>query len=260
MSSFFKRVAELIVGQNKWTYPELHMSYKVPFDYTNVPTISEISIYNLSAASIAELEVGQQIVFNAGYEGDIGTVLSGVVKEVFTEKEGSDIKTTIRAINVTNQYLDTNLNTTYAEGTAANFIILDILKYLGLSPNLLQLKEDIIYPNGLSVSGKVIDILTEVVEDCGSTVIIRNSSIEIMIDTEGIETGYLLSSETGLLNINKIDKSTNFAQYKVEMLLNHAVQARSLLQIDSVSLEGIVMALQGSHEDWKTTVEVYPVG
>ena len=72
------------------------------------------------------------------------------------------------------------------------------------------------------------------------------------------------------MNVNKIDKinlgsfeidkeSTN-PQFEIEMLLNHNISTKSLLQVESENLKGIVMVLKGKHQNWITSVEVVSVG
>lgn len=260
MSDFYQRKAELIIENNKWLHPEITMNFNIEFDAEDDPNVSKISIFNLSEPSISSIKKGDICIFNAGYKDDIGGICNGVIFDVFTTKQNNDTKTDIRVIDVTGQYLNKTISKTYLPNANAQFILTDLFAQIGITPNRIELLENKIYFSGFTAYGKVQDSIRRIVKDCGSELTTNNSTIDIAPPQIGVETGYLLTPKTGLLNVTKIDNPNSQAQYKITMLLNHNVHVKSLLQVQSKFLDGIVMVVSGKHNDWKTTAEVVTVG
>lgn len=258
-NEFYNRKSELIIENRKWTYPELEMTFKIEFDSEPEPNISKVGIYNLNDDSIKFINKGQQIIFNAGYGDDIGTLLSGIIYQVYTIKKGVDSITYISCIDVQIQYLSRYLSKTYNAPANANFVLEDVFSTIGINPNKVELQENVIYKNGFTASGKALDNIKRIVNDCKSQLIIQNTSISIIKASTGNVTGFLLTPETGLISIDKINK-TNGAQYEIDMILNHAISTKSFLEVQSKTFNGIVMVIEGEHNDFKTTVEVVTVG
>lgn len=256
MSDFLYREAQLIVGGDQYNFPEFYMDYEVKFDYDPVPNESIINVYNLSKNSRNKIKKGSPVTFAIGYKGDTGTILDGVVADSYSYKEGTDRITRIKAFNVTADYLNSKINKSYSKNVTSEYLINDVLKLAGIAPNIVKLGKNITYKRGFIAKGKVGDIINRLAKDAKSKVVIRNSSISIMPGTAGFETGFLLNKDTGLLSVEKIDETRNLANYRIRMLANHAVNSRSLLQIESEQLKGIVLVIEGFHSNWETYAEV----
>lgn len=257
MSNFFDRKIEVIISNKKFTYPQLDITFKTNFDSNPIPDEAECSLFNLSNYSKNFINKGTGIVINAGYGNDIGTVLDGVITDVVTVNNSLDKETKIKILNVTNQYLNKTISYTYGKNVSNKHIILDILDHAGgLKPNLLQLGRTFNYSRGFAAYGKTINVLQRAVRDAHSRLIIHNSSISIVSASRGIDIGFLLNSKTGLIEIEKIDKSDSVATHKVKMLLNHAIAPYSLLKIESEQLKGTVLVISGSHDGSSFTTEV----
>lgn len=260
MSLLYDRKIELIIGDKKWNYPELQIEFNVPFDYENDPNISDINIYNLNNNSINSIKKGQPCVLNAGYSGDIATILAGIIYQVNTTKDAVDIITTLKVVDVQNQYLNKNISKTYQGGVNAEFLLNDIFNQIGMKINLIRLNKNVIYQNGFTASGKIIDVIKRIVRDCRSRLVIKNNVVSIVAGDVGFETGYLLSPETGLLNIEPTENSRTNANYKVQSLLLNNLSSRSFLEIKSKYFNGIVMVTEGNHDNFISNFEVITVG
>lgn len=257
MSNSFMRNVEVIIGTRKWNNPPLDIDFSVKFDTDSIPDEAEISIFNLNQDSITNIKRGMNITVNAGYGVDVGVILNGVITDVETNITGADKETKIKALNVTNQYINRQIHKVYKAGTVASFIIKDLLGIVGIKPNQLSLQEDIVYKRGFNATGKIKDVVNTIVRQCKSRLIIRNTAIIITTKDKGIEEGFVLNSKTGLLSIEKIDKSDSVATHKVSMLLNHAINPYTILKIESSKLNGLVLVIQGEHKaDFTTDVEV----
>jgi hypothetical protein len=258
LSNFFMRKIEVYVDTKKFTFPELDITFKTKFDTEPIPNEAECSIFNLSDYSKAFIRKGMGIVINAGYGNDIGTVLDGVITKVDTERNGLDKETKIKCLNVPNQFLQKPIAYTYAPGVSNRHVMLDVLDHAGgIKPNILQISHKFDYARGFAAYGKTIDVLRRLVHEARSRLIIHNSSINIISADKGIETGFLLNSKTGLIDVEVIDKPDNISTHKIKMLLNHAIAPYSLLKVESNKLNGVVMVISGTHDSSFTTdVEV----
>ncbi|MCY6957901.1 phage protein [Clostridium brassicae] len=258
MSKFFDRKIEVIIGNRRWAYPYIDIDFSIKFDSDTIPDEAEVTLYNLSPTSVAQISKGTGIIVNAGYGTDTGTILSGVISDVFTSQNGVDKETKIKALNITQQYLNKTIYKTYHAGVKADYIIASLLALAGnLKANTLQLSNNVTYQRGFVASGKILNNLTRIARDCNSRFLVRGSAINFIPNQQGFQMGFLLSASTGLISVDKIDKSDSVATHKIEMLLNHAIAPYSLLQIKSKDLNGTVLVIEGEHKsDFTTSVEV----
>lgn len=266
MNELFGRQIGTIINNVEWSYPGLEMSFNVKFDSDSIPDEADVSIFNLSDDSIANIKSGQNIIVNAGYGDDIGTILDGVIESANLVRQGVDRELQIKALNVTTQYFNTTINKTYAAGVDSEYLLRDILGSIGIIPNTVNLASPQVYQLGFNANGKVLNLIKRIADDADSKVIIRNSSISIMPDYKGDEDlAIVLSADTGLISIEPIDKSDTPAKYKVKMLLHHEIAPYAILQIDSLTFSGMALVVEGNHSgsgssgDFITECEVLPL-
>ncbi|NEZ48024.1 hypothetical protein FDF74_12670 [Clostridium niameyense] len=257
-NELFGRKIEVYVGTRKWTSPELDIEFKTEFDTTPIPNEAECSLYNLAPNSREWFSKGRGLILNAGYGNNIGTIFDGVIAGSETKRDGVDIETTVKLIDVKGNYLNNRIGYTYGRGATSEYLIRNVLDCAGgMKPNILNLGRNLTYPRGFAAYGKILDVVKRLVKEADSKLIIHNSSISIMPNRNGIETGFLLNSKTGLISVDKIDKPDNISTHKIKMLLNHAIAPYSLLQIESDQLNGTVLVISGKHDSSFTTeVEV----
>lgn len=76
---FWKRRASLQVGTSRYQLDDLKFSFEVTSeDDAGIP-ICKLEIYNLAPSTRAAISKGTPIIVNAGYQDDIGSVLSAVL-------------------------------------------------------------------------------------------------------------------------------------------------------------------------------------
>lgn len=260
MSDFFLRKSELIIGEESFNSPPFKIDYDINFDTDPEPNEGSIKIYNLSQETISNFKKDSPIILNAGYGEDIGSICNGVITNVFNSiKNGVDGVTEIQFLDVTSQFLTNRISKTFAPIKASE-LLKELFQSTGIKPTEIELENDIYYKNGFTALGKRRDIIKKVVEECKSELIINNNSISILKKTSGVESGYLLSAETGLLDVRKIEVKRNGAEYKLEMFLNHGVTCKSILQVESKTLDATVVVVAGKHQNSKTKVEVKVIG
>ena len=119
-----------------------------------------------------------------------------------------------------------------------------------------------------------------VVSDCKSRFLIRCGKIIINNPADGVNKGYLLSPETGLLRTDEekvvIEVETDLDTKKTteekdeeaqtkkrNSLLNYHLGPADIIRIQSSDLNGQFIIVRGTHKgsqsgDWKTEIEVRP--
>lgn len=261
MAKFWRRKAEVIVAGKKYSLDDIEIDFKVEFDSDPEPNISEVSIYNLSDSSISTIKKGSNIILNAGYQGDVGTILLGVVKKPETNWEGVDKKTTIIISESSDTWMNSFVSKTYAAGITAKAILRDLSGQFGLELGDFRLTKDVTYIKGKSISGMLQTVMKAIVKDTESKFHLSKGKIYIRPKEAGDITGFLLSSDTGLLESptlfeEEVDGKT-ISGYTVKMLLNHRINVDSILQIQSKTAKGMFRVWKGAHYgDFITEVKV----
>lgn len=265
----FRRQTEVLVAGLRFAEPDYRIYFTINFDYDEDPNKAEIEILNLSTDTISKINKLQNIVINAGYENDIGTIFSGDIQKIELITEVPDRTLKIYVLDASNEYLDSKINKSYSAGTKASYIIADALGSVGLEIGYFELKNDVTYLAGKTVCGSLRNVLKEIVmRDCDSKLYITNGSIIIRPDGTGQNIGFVLNSDTGLISSpSKIDKESvdniQTADYSVKMLLNHRITTDSILQIESRTANGLFRVNKGTHtksdSEFITEVEVVAV-
>jgi len=262
MARFWKRKIELIGGGKSFTNDKFEIDFRVPFDDDDEPNISEIEIYNLSKDSINAIGKGQNIILNAGYEGDVGTILQGTIEKCETRWESVDKITKLTVGEGSSQWLTAHVGKTFKPGITSTAILKDLAGQFGMELGDFKLENDKTYPRGRSVSGMLQSVIRQIVQETGSKFYISNGKIYIRPWSKGNETGFLLNSDTGLIESpqpfeeQSTDGDTKHG-YKVKMLLNHRINVDSIIRIESKTVTGNFRVQKGTHYgDFITDVEV----
>src|SRR5574342_17562 len=131
MSNFFGRKIEFLVNGTKITN-DFTMEFDVEFDDGPDVNISEVTIYNLTSTTIQKFKKGLTATLNAGYTGDIGNILTGTIKQVKSEWNGTDKITTITIADAGDKWLTKKINKTYKKDVTAKQVLTDVVKTAGL--------------------------------------------------------------------------------------------------------------------------------
>lgn len=259
MARFWKRKVELLAGNKSFSGDDFEIDFQVMFDDDPEPNISDIVIYNLSNDSINAIKKAGSVVLNAGYEGDVGTILLGGIQKVDTSWDSVDKATKITVGEGSKAWMESYISRSYKPGVTAKTILQDLSAVFGMELGDFRLTKDVVYTNGRSVSGMLQTVIRQIVNETNSKFHISNGKIYIRPWSAGNETGFLLNSDTGLLEspMTFEDETEGVSGYKVKMLLNHRITVDSILQIQSKTANGIFRVRKGAHYgDFVTEVEV----
>lgn len=254
------RQVNVTIGNRRYREPDFRIDFRIDFDDDPEPDQGEVTIYNLSEDSLNRIQRGANIIVNAGYQGDVGTIMAGTVEQVESKWEKVDKTTKITIGDGTRQWLSTVVNKSYKPGIRSSQIISDLLNMFGLEVGTVQLPQNVVYERGRSVSGPLQSVLRQIVQDAGARMQIVNGSVMIRPPGTGTQTGFLLNSETGLIESPKKIDADDGREWSLFSFLNHRIRAGSLIQVQSMTANGTFRVIKGQHicneSDFYTLMEV----
>lgn len=257
----YKQKVELYAGDKKFTSDDFDIDFKVEFGNNSDPNVSEIYIYNLTNSTIAEIKKKAGVILNAGYEGNIGNILTGKIEKIWTYWEGVDKITHIYVGDGTAEVSLKKATKTYKANTTSGYIIADLVKTLGLESGEIKPAKNITYKKGRTFNSTLMDALKGIVKETGSRMFIDKEKIYIRPATAGTTTGFVLNSETGLIEsperVEEEEKGKTTVKYKVKCLLNYQITTDSIIQVKSKTINGNYKVVKGTHSgDFITECEV----
>lgn len=254
MSKNWGREIEVICGNKKMKIPDLDIRFSVSFTTKEEPNECDIKIQNLSDTTInANIITDYPVIVNAGYSGDIGTLLSGYIVGAHTKWSGVNKETSISGFDASAAYLNNWVSKTYVEGIYASEIIDDLLRQTGLTIGQVELNTDMQYTKGKTIMGKLREVLKSVVEvDSQTPLQILNGTVIIRAIGAGQQTGFILNRNTGLIGspepIAQKENSTEIQPtHKIKCQLNHRITSMSALYVESKTVTGNFVVLSGKH-------------
>lgn len=260
-----------------------YFDFDVPFYDSEQLATASFTVNNLSESSRLGVRKDQVVILNAGYEDDIGVLFVGQVAGCSHKQSGVEWQTKITATAALDQWLNAQVNKTYGGNSKAEDVVRDLLNIFGLEVGVFKLVENMTYPRGRVCSGKLKDILTEiVVNECRSRLLIRANQVMINDPADGVMKGYLLTPESGLLmhsddldmtgitapqtsGASEEKKAQEEKTWKRKCLLNYRLGPGDQIQIQSKDLNGKFLVVSGRHKGsptgaWTTEIEFKTAG
>ncbi|MDF2657757.1 MAG: hypothetical protein K0Q94_548 [Paenibacillus sp.] len=256
----YMRSTAVTIGDRTFHSSDLHIEFDVPFDDNTTPNESNIRIYNLNDDSINRIEHNQQLTLNTGYEGDVGMLLQGRVSYVTTRKQGPDKVTTVYVIDGTDLTSVKIDRKAYTNGTRGSQILKDLVPLLKLPVAAFRLPKDKVYEEGYSISGQIVDNLSQIARDCGASFYINRGNLYIRALSDGDDAQFVLKTDTGLLDSPEFFFDDDAKGYNIRCLLQHRITTASIIDIESRYVQGRFRARRGRHicneAEFITEVEV----
>ena len=258
---------------NSATEDALHISFSVEKSDAESPNTAKIQVWNLSDRNLRTLDTKDVIVeLKAGYGDNPALILTGNVTYVTTSRDGADRLTEMEITDGRVALRDTNISVSRSGKTDTKSLYQYLAGQSGLS---IVFAQDLSYatlPNGFSFVGKLKNALQRVANANGHKWSIQNGVIQVTMPGKPLNTrGYLLSSETGLLNIPKrITISQNGTQeslsgWEVEYLLNGAIGVNDVVELRSGTASGYCRVHKVTFDgdnlegDWVCTAQLLEV-
>lgn len=276
----FGSEAKIICGDVTIKSSDLDLEFTVKFDDDMEANEAEIIIYNLSKNTIEQFANKKAISIVAGYKGDTGVVFSGYITKVKTKTEGADKKTTIKCLDDIKEHTISEI--TYAEGTAASYILKDLLKKTGIPIAVFKMRRDWTYEGEQKVDGDLMGNIKKFSEVCGVSTYVNKGKIYSRYIKEGDNLYFTLSENTGLIGSPeeyeeeknlvmqeanaeeekaKVDYSETIKGYECEMLLQHRMSAGAIVTLKSLEANGTYRVCSGEHyfnsDECRTRAKMY---
>lgn len=272
MSDFWLREAsvtyEMENGVREFTYPEYEIKFRMEFGKDGEPDFCVIDIYNLLADTEEMFKVeedsGKKLTLRAGYGGDSGILIVGIIKHVAVFNEGNDRICEIEVHDTAVSY-DKVINRSYVPETTAEQILKQIITVeSGLELGKIQLPINLIYVEGISFSGSPKEIIQEIAEDCNAEIHIVHGMIYVLPIGGVRDDTVILSPTTGMIGSPKrIDGEESEILWEVESLLNYRIRHGTKVELYSDKVKqanGTYVVDSGFHvntgSEFKTTVKL----
>jgi hypothetical protein len=242
----FGRVIEVLAGGMVLSSNDFNIEGTVPFDADPVPNEAEIRIWNLRQDTINRFRRGSILKLNAGYRGDVGTILHGYITQVRTARKGVDAITTIHVLDGPDLSAIKASSKAYAAGTFGSYILRDLAGALGLPIAQLQLNQDYRYTEGLTIDGPLTDSMLQVVKDCGTSFYINKGNIYVRPLRIGADSLFALSAESGLIGWPEPIEG-DVSGYTLRSQLQYRITTASVIALSSAAYTGRLHVRSGSH-------------
>lgn len=250
MSKYWNRVIKVRTNGMMWGN-DLHIEFDVPFDDDHTPNTSTVKIYNLSHDSREKIKRDNRLTVEAGYQGDTGIILSGVITSVRTEKVGTDRATIIKVLDSHGTKNKGKYKKTFKAKTKSSTVIRSIADAIGLKIKVLDLPNDKMQKKGYSVSGRGLDNIEALASDCGASFYFSRGFLYIRNIKRGDNIKFTLTHNTGLVGtpegFTKTYQKKQTKGYTFTALLQHRVSTASILKVSCPSLKGTFRVIAGRH-------------
>ena len=259
----------------------LHISFSIEKSSSESANTAKVELWNLSPDNLKVLDMKDCVIeLQAGYDGNIALVLIGNVVTVTTSMDGADRLTEIEVVDGRVALRDTYVSISYSGKVNSKDVFDYIANQMGVSVVYSKESQFKILPNGFSFVGPAKNALKKLCKICNLSWSVQNSVLQIRKPNEPITTkGYLLSSDTGLLDVpkritisaesddSKGGDSAKKSQigYEVRYLLNGAIGVNDYVQLESQEVRGYFrvykLTIDGDNMegDWICTAQLLEV-
>lgn len=256
----YNQIINLTIGNKQYSNKIIDIDFSVEFDKTPEPNIHEISIWNTSEDTKANIKKGLPVILNVGYGEDIGSIVVGTIGSYEVNYFEVDNELKLFVGDGIDKWISGKVSKSYKPNISALSVVNDLLSSFGLEVGKLALKSNINYNNGISFNSSLKEALKKVASDTGSNFYIKNGMVFIVSDGFNVSSGFLLNKDTGLIGTPERMDIDGKDGWKIRCLLNHRLSTDSLLQVQSRSLNGNVKVIKGKHtSDFISELEVLPI-
>ena len=223
-------------GKTALDVSELHCTFNIVKNYLMEPNYSEVTIYNMSAGTehVAIME-GYRVIVEAGYQGALqyGCIFDGYVVQVIREKDGTDYKVTLVALDSDQFLVAGTASFTMMRGANARQFVDQLVKKSSVSAPLHTVTfnmPDIYLARGKTVWGMTSDYLRQIARSTETQFYMEDGAVNIVkandyADTTAVE----LNPQSGLIGV----PAQQEYGASIKMLLNPRVKLYTFLHVDN---------------------------
>jgi hypothetical protein len=248
VSLLYDRRAWVQIGARR--FDGLHIRFKVTKTLTADANLCDISVYNLSAASRAEIPIADvPVLLVAGYKDSVEVLFSGNVRTVDHKRDGADWVTHMRAGDGEVCFEKAYSTKSFGPGTKTTDVLQYLAGQMGISvkdavaklrqgglPGVMQ------YLQGYSVQGRTVRELDRVTKAAGVEWSIQDGSLQLLEPGKvTADSAVLLSAATGMISSpdhGKPHKKGQPVYLKVKSLLNGGLRPGRAVRLESAGHTG----------------------
>jgi len=241
VSRQYKRAYELTIvpkeGDAK-VIRELRVNFEITKSVLSFPNLCRLNIYNPNEDTLSLLQDKfTEIIFNAGYEGNIKLLFKGQIRNVFQNRAGVDRIITLYAGDGEKDWQNATFNKTFTENVSISSAIDEVLKSfkevtVGTISGIPNVADKV---RGQTLSGSSKDILDKFSEEYGFDWSIQDGEIVINPVDQPLEgdEAVLISAATGMIGSPTITE----IGADVNTLLNPKLLPNRAFKIESVNAD-----------------------
>jgi|Deesub1362B_J571_1020462.scaffolds.fasta_scaffold00525_12 hypothetical protein len=244
-STFWNRYIAIEVGDVVITSEQLDIEFVVENSTGEEAGSAEITIYNLAETTKQKLKPSERITLKAGYAEDYGIIFSGVIKEVVDELKGADVATQIFAQDDTANLLTTEVKLTVPRGTTFEEVVEKLFEFAGVPVGRVEhigLKFTQTWTSGKKSISELLSYLAKEIEELSGKRFkhyVKNGMGFFVEENTRHEEAFILTAETGLLEVQKIRKENGEADYRLRTLMLWKIMQDSIIDLDSIKATGL---------------------
>ncbi|WP_230678525.1 phage protein [Lacticaseibacillus zhaodongensis] len=247
-------------GKDPKSSIEIH--FDVPFSEQPEKNISEITLYNIDPAVFNKIKKGDKVTLRAGFTGDIGTLVEGTIfRTTVPSLEDADTAYVLRVLEGQDYSRYKKQHITFKKGSKASTIIKSVAAKAGIDLTYVSLKTDKTYKDGYTADGHPMDTLSDIADDCKTSLFYLRGKLRIQYIYGGANTGtFELTNQTGLLQSptresrdddwvdDDDDDGLGKYSWSVDSVLNYKICPFSKATIKTPYVNTSMMVLNGEHE------------
>ena len=249
----------------------LHISFSVEKSNTETPNDAKIQIWNLSPQNLNILEEKDCTVeLKAGYGDSMALIMAGTVASAITTRDNADRMTELQVVDGMVALRDSVVTISMNGKVNCKDVYQQIASAMGMSIIFANDLSYVTLPNGFSYVGKAKNALQKIAQVCGHSWTIQNGIIQITWPGRAVATrGYLLSSDSGLINVpKKITIGSGEEEksgWEVEYLLNGAIGVNDIVELRSLEANGYFLVYKVTMDgdnidgDWICTAQLLKI-
>ena len=230
----------------------------------------KIALYNMSIQSRQLIKKGMFIQVQAGYQGLVKTIFTGIIVTPISKRNGSDIVTIIEAGDAESVIFTLNYDKGYPPGTALYQILQDIaskLKAYGVNTGIILGIPNETTSNGVNLTGPIRNSLDILLKPHGLEWNIQDGNFNIVplgATINGTGNVEVVSSLTGMIDV----PSSNNGYVQFKTLLNPKITPGCQIELlsNNTALNGFYkirrIKIEGDTHDskWFMDCEAVPIG
>lgn len=241
LSRQYKREYSLtIIGSSSKIIQDLRISFEVTKSSFSYPNLAFIELYNPNEETVSLMTESEPplIILNAGYQGSLGLLFKGRVRNAFSNKSGTENILTCYAGDGEREWEQATYNKTVAPNLKISDIILELFKSMTeLGDVTIGDTEGLDFPadklRGQSLSGNSRDILDNLANDYNFEWSIQNGEIIYTPVDKPLSSldSVLIKQSTGMIGSPTVTE----IGAEVTTLLNTELSPSRLFTIESES-------------------------